>query len=253
VKNASWSPPSVSLSQTEAHLWCVFPETLTDPGLLQDYHDLMCPEERAQQQRFHFEKGRHEYLVTRALVRTVLSRYVNVDPRTWRFQQNAYGKPQIAHPQGTLPLCVNLSHTNGLIVCLVALDREVGVDVEDMERLGMTVEIADRFFSRAEVSALLALPVETQRSRFFEYWTLKEAYIKARGMGLSLPLEQFSFHLEMNRPVRISFDPRLEDDPRSWQFAQFRLTSRHIVAVGIRRGVGPDLDIQVRWTVPLVF
>ena len=241
------------MNQTEAHLWYVFPDALTDPELLDSYQDLLCPEERAQQQRFHFEKGRHEYLVTRALVRTVLSRYVNVDARTWRFQQNVYGKPQIAHPLVALPLCFNLSHTNGLIVCLVALDKEIGVDVEDVERPGMMVQAAERFFSRSEVSALRALPKRAQRHRFFEYWTLKEAYIKARGMGLSLPLEQFSFHLEINRLVQISFDPRLGDDPRSWQFARFLLTARHMAAVGIRRGVGPDLDIRVRSTVPLVF
>jgi len=220
--------------------------------LLDAYYQLLCSEEREQHRRFRFAKGRHEYLVTRALVRTVLSHYVAVDPRTWQFEKNAYGKPAIAYPHGILPLSFNLSNTNGLIVCLVALDREVGVDVEDMERPGETVEIADRFFSPAEVAALRALPIEAQRDRFFAYWTLKEAYIKARGMGLSLPLEQFSFHLAVGHPVRISFDPRLEDNPNSWQFAQFRPTSRHVIAVAIRRGADPDLTIQIHQTLPLV-
>jgi 4'-phosphopantetheinyl transferase len=253
MKPSPQSLPLLPLERREAHLWYVFPKALTDPVLLDAYHDLMCPEERVQQRRFYFEKGRHEYLVTRALVRTTLSRYVKLDPRMWRFAKNAYGRPEIAHPQGILPLGFNLSHTDGLIVCLVALDREVGVDVEDTERPGMTVEIANQFFSPAEVKALQALPVSAQRHRFFEYWTLKEAYIKARGMGVSLPLEQFSFHLKAGRPVRISFDPRLQDDPLSWQFVQFRPTPRHMMAVAIRRGADSDLNIRVRQAVPLVF
>src|SRR5215475_1871427 len=160
MRSTPWSPPFLSLKQTEAHLWTVFPDTLTDPELLTAYHDLMCSEEREQQQRFRFEKGRHEYLVTRALIRTTLSRYVQVDPRGWRFRKNAYGKPEIAVPSEILPLCFNLAHTDGLIVCLVALEREVGIDVESMTRPGETVEIADRFFSPAEVLALRALPVD---------------------------------------------------------------------------------------------
>lgn len=240
------------LATTETHLWQVFPDTLRDPGLLRSYYALMCPEECVQHQRFRFEKGRHEYLVTRALVRTVLSRYADVDPYAWRFSKNAYGRPEIAAPQGLLQLRFNLSHTDGLIVCLVALDREIGVDVENMTRRGETVEIADRFFSPIEATTLRALPEASQRYRFFEYWTLKEAYIKARGMGISLPLEQFSFLLDTNQPVRIAFDPRLADDPASWQFQQFRPTPRHQMAVAIRRKNEPDLAIRIKQTVPLV-
>ena len=177
MRSTRWSVPLLPLSRGEAHLWYVFPEELTDPGLLSVYQQLMCPEERSQQQRFRFTKGRHEYLVTRALVRTTLSRYVAVDPQAWRFEKTPYGKPTIAYPKGIPPLSFNLSHTDRLIVCLVALDREVGVDVEDIERAGETVEVADRFFSPAEVATLRALPAQSQRRRFFEYWTLKEAYI----------------------------------------------------------------------------
>jgi len=136
---------------------------------------------------------------------------------------------------------------------LVALEREVGVDVEDVDRPGETVEIADQFFSPTEVAALRAVPVAAQRYRFFQYWTLKESYIKARGMGLSIPLDQFSFQLEANQPIRITFDPRLNDDPGRWQFAQFRLTPRHLTAAAIPRGPDPDLTIQLRQTVPLVY
>lgn len=252
VGGSSCSFSLLPLDQTEAHLWYTFSNELLTPDLLTAYQALMCPEEHAQWQRFHFEKERYEFLLRCALIRTTLSRYANVAPQTWRFQKNAYGKPQIAYPQDIPSLHFNLSHTNGLVVCLVALSREVGIDVEDIQRPGETVGIADHYFSASEIAALHALPIEARHRRFFEYWTLKEAYIKARGMGLSLPLEQFSFHINGDQLVRVSFDPRLEDDPLSWQFALFRPTRHHIMAVAIRREAGHDLDIQVRRTVPLV-
>ncbi len=133
---------------------------------------------------------------------------------------------------------------------MVAKDLEIGVDVEDTERKSETVGVADRFFSPREVAALHALPEAAQRGRFFDYWTLKEAYIKARGMGLAIPLDQFSFLLDGAPPIRIAFDPRLGDDAATWQFERFTLTARHRTAVAIRR-TGADLRVVVRATVPL--
>src|SRR6185295_18612851 len=120
--------------------------------------------------------------------RTTLSHYAAVDPTAWQFARNRRGRPEISGPLGVAPLRFNLSNTAGLIACLVTLGVDVGVDVEDTHRRGETVRIANRFFSASEVAALEALPPERQRQRFFEYWTLKESYIKARGMGLAIPL-----------------------------------------------------------------
>ena len=146
----------------------------------------------------------------------------------------------------------NLSNTYGLIACAVTLDRELGVDVEDTERPGETVSIADGFFSRQEIAALRALPPDRQRSRFFDYWTLKEAYIKARGMGLAIPLDQFSFSLDDGPRIGVAFDPALGDDASTWQFEQFALSPRHRTSAAVRRGPGPDLRFVVRRTVPLL-
>ncbi|WP_437979856.1 4'-phosphopantetheinyl transferase family protein [Sorangium sp. So ce117] len=234
-----------------AHLWYVFCDSARDEALLEAYHRLMAPDEAAQQARFLFAENRHEYLLTRALVRTVLSKYANVAPEAWSFVRNEFGRPQIAGPPGVPPIRFNLSNTRGLIACLVALDRDVGVDVEDTERASSAVDIADRFFSPGEVRALRALPPERQRARFFEYWTLKESYIKARGMGLAIPLDQFSFHLDDGPAIGISFDPRLGDDRSAWQFALYQPSARHTMAAAIRSGGGPALSIELRETVPL--
>ncbi|WP_437669599.1 4'-phosphopantetheinyl transferase family protein [Sorangium sp. So ce131] len=242
----------LELGPDVAHLWYVFSDPVRDEALLAAYHRLMAPDEAAQQARFVFPEHRHEYLLTRALVRAVLSKYAPVAPEAWTFVRNAHGRPQIAGPPGVPPLRFNLSNTRGLIACLVAMDRDVGVDVEDTERAGGAVDIADRFFSPAEVRALRALPEARRRARFFEYWTLKESYIKARGLGLAIPLDHFSFHLDDGPEIGISFDPRLDDDRAAWQFALYRPSARHTMAAAIRRGGDPPLSIELKETVPLL-
>jgi 4'-phosphopantetheinyl transferase len=240
------------LPRGEVHLWHVDPEGITDPALLDAYHDLLSADERERQQRFRFARDRHRHVVTRALVRTLLSRYAAVDPRAWVFRTNRHGRPEIARPRGVPALRFNVSHTSGMIVCGLALGRDVGVDVEDTTRRSSTIAIADRYFSPAEVADLRAVPPARQRAAFWEYWTLKESYIKARGMGLALPLGRFSFHLGDPGAIRISFDPRLPDDPASWQFRVFRPNARHVVAVAFRRQAGEEaVDVRIRAVVPL--
>jgi 4'-phosphopantetheinyl transferase len=234
----------------EVHLHYLLDADVTDAALLAAYEALLSPDERTRRARYLFEHSRREYLLTRALVRTTLSRYAPVAPAAWTFRANDYGRPEVARADlGWLRF--NLSNTRGLIVCAVARDREIGADVEDTTRAGETVDIADRFFSAAEVAALRALPEGAQRGRFFDYWTLKEAYIKARGMGLSIPLDQFGFLLEDGAPIRIAIDPALGDDASTWQFAQLELSPEHRAAVAVRRGAGPDLRVVARRTVPL--
>jgi 4'-phosphopantetheinyl transferase len=242
----------LELPTNEAHLWIAHPDAISDPGLLHRYASLLTQDELAKQQRFVFPEGRHECLVTRALVRTVLSAYAPVDARDWRFVANGYGCPAIAHPREYSSLRFNLSHTRGMIVCAVAGGRDVGVDVEAVDRRGQTVEIAEQYFSPSELAGLRAQPADAQRARFFELWTLKEAYIKARGMGLSIPLDQFSFRLRTGEPIGVELDPRLADDAASWQFAALRPTRRHLVALALRRRDDPELSVVVRDTVPLL-
>lgn len=238
--------------ETEAHLWIARPGEIRDPELLLGYDALLTLDEREKVSRYRFEKDRHTSLVTRALVRTVLSRYAEASPGDWRFVANVYGRPEIQEPREERSLRFNLSHTEGLVVCLVSRDREVGVDVEDRTRGGDLLDIADRFFSPFEVKALRALPPEEQMDRFFFYWTLKESYIKARGMGLALSLSAFSFDLDSpGSGIRVFFDPSLEDDPGRWQFSAMSYGRRHAIAAGVESKRDRDVRIVVRETVPL--
>ncbi len=179
--------------------------------------------------------------MTRALVRTVLSQYIDVSPKSWKFQANAYGKPEIVQPAAGRSLRFSLANTDGLVTCAVALGRDIGVDAEMIDSTVETDEIADYFFAPTEVVALRALPPAEQRYRFFEFWTLKEAYIKARGLGLSLPLEKFAFVAPKGKPIEIVFDSSLlddeglVDDPRNWHFSLSRPIKSHLIAVALAR------------------
>ncbi len=239
--------------ETEAHLWIARPSEIRDPELLAAYDDLMTADEREKVSRFRFEKDRHTSVVTRALVRTSLSRYADVSPEDWRFVANQYGRPEIDEPREARALRFNLSHTDGLVVCLVSRGRDVGVDVEDRTRGGNLLDVADRFFSPLEVKALRALPLEEQMDRFFLYWTLKESYIKARGMGLSISLSAFSFELDSpGRGIRILFDPDFEDESGRWRFSALSYGRRHAIATGVESTSAREPSIVLRETVPLI-
>jgi 4'-phosphopantetheinyl transferase len=224
----------------EAHLYTVRLSEASDPALLAAYRDLLSPEEQARGDRYLFERNRHEHVVAHALKRLCLSRYAPVAPRAWRFAIGERGKPEIEAPPS--PLRFNLSHTDGLVACLVARDADVGVDVETVARGTDMAGVASRFFAEPEVEALLALPAQAHKRRFFEYWTLKEAYIKARGLGLAIPLGDFWFTLAPPAQPVIGFAPALEDRPDRWRFFQgFLEPSFQLAAAVEATGIEPRL------------
>lgn len=248
------SPPPLQsplpLPEGEVHVWFAEPGEVTDPRYVDAYLRLLDAQERDKYRRFHFERHRWLYLVSHALVRVTLSRYAPVAPEAWSFVTNEYGRPEVLGER--LPrLRFNLSHTEGMALLAVTVDADLGADVEDTGRPGRMVDLADSFFAPEEVSALRARPEPLQRERFFEFWTLKEAYIKARGAGLSIPLRDFAFHLSPGQPPRISFDPRLADTPEAWSFVQLRPSARHLAALAVRQPGGRPLSVRCWRTMPL--
>lgn len=210
-------------------IWCAFCDSITDAVLLERYRRLLTDAERSQQARFHFESDRHRYLITRALLRTTLSRYADMAPEDWTFVSNAHGRPAIANA-GITGLTFNLSHSRKLVVLAVAWHCELGIDTEDLLIRSPPLEIADRFFAPEEVASLRALPEDRRLQRFFQYWTLKESYIKARGRGLSLPLDQFAFHFADTDQVRLTVQPQLQDAADNWDFWQWWVQSERVAA-----------------------
>jgi 4'-phosphopantetheinyl transferase len=191
---------------------------------------LLSEGEKQRLARFKFERDRRLFLMAHALLRVTLSRYANVEPCAWQFRAGSYGRPEIAHPPSRLRF--SLSHTPGLAACAIILDREIGLDVEDTSR-GAPIDVAERFFSPMEARQVHSAPLKARATRLFQYWTLKEAYIKARGMGLSLPLDRFTMYEDAEDTWRITFEPPLNDDPGRWQFWSSSVTDNHQAALAI--------------------
>ncbi len=214
------------------------------PDTVERLWHLMTEGERARCLRLVRDADRRTFAITRALVRHSLSRYGPTAPADWRFVTNQHQCPFVEPEQaGAPPLQFNLSHTSGLVALAVTRGHRVGVDVERVSRV-VDLAVADRHFARTEVRDLRALPVAEQPVAFFEYWTLKEAYIKARGMGLALPLGAFAFTLQPPRPPSIAFVPAFDDLPSRWQFWQTWPTPRHRLSLAIERE-GDDLPVTL--------
>ncbi len=242
---------SIELGPGDVDIWCCFYDDVRDPELLAAYEALMAPDERVRHRRLIFARHRLQFLVTRALCRWALSRYAPVAPGAWCFASGAHGKPAITAPVVRPQIWFNLSNTQGLVACAVSAAHEfLGVDVEAVDRKTDLHGLAERFFAAREADALHALAAEQRRERFFSYWTLKESYIKACGLGLRIPLGQFAFDLEDGMPIGVSFDPRLKDDPSHWRFALLRASAEHLLAVGAKVGPGAPMRLRMATCIP---
>lgn len=181
------------IGRNEVHIWRADLDRMAErmPDLLRT----LTPDEREKAGRFRFQKDRDRFVVARGLLRAILGGYLQVRPHQLRFIYGAHGKPSLPSEFGGGALQFNLSHSQGQALYAVAHRRQVGVDIEQVRSDFTCLEIARRFFSSCEVDALRSLPPEEQTEAFFNCWTRKEAYIKARGEGLSLPLDQFNVSL----------------------------------------------------------
>lgn len=214
------------------------------------YLQLLSEAERMRWQRFVAENARLQYLVSRALVRTTLSRYADVPQHAWQFEANRYGRPYVSQPHGFRKIQFNLSNTTGLVVCAVAEDCEIGIDVENFARDLDTDALAPSVFAPMELTDLFAQSTpDGRRNRFFSYWTLKEAYIKARGMGLSLPLDSFWFNLAGPSPL-LQVTDRCGDQPERWRFYQYAPTAQHRMALAAAAPRGVEPAIRLHWITP---
>jgi len=233
-------------------LWYVSVERADSAEPLRRYRAMLAPEEKEREGRLVRERDRRLFLISRALVRTTLSRYAPVAPAAWRFAPGAQGKPEIVDPDGLPPLRFNLTHTAGLVACAVALGHEVGVDAEKRDRRIACPGLAQRVLSRGEAAFLERLPEEERREAFLDLWTLREAYAKARGAGILRSLgDVLSFRLAPGAEPAVSFGADWPDDPARWRFFRLRPGGRHCCAVAVGCPNPADLSLRVRESVPL--
>lgn len=248
---------SAARHAAEVQLWRFFYDDTWDAALATAFDALITPQERQRVQAFRFEKHQRQCLAARALVRTVLSQHApEVAPADWRFGADAKGKPFVAQPLAR-GLHFNLAHTEGLVVCAVShrLSR-LGVDAEAFGRQVDATDIAASHFAPSENALLHSLPPARQHQAFLRLWSLKEAFIKATGDGLSTSLRGFSFGIQPNTSTApapespaIRFEAPSPEQAGHWRFAQWG-GDRFVVALGADTG-GLPLACRVFDTVPL--
>jgi 4'-phosphopantetheinyl transferase len=217
-------PPSAN----QIHLWLI-------DAVMPNEQQAGCLSASEQARYVHIRAPRTklQYWQTRWAIRHALSCYApEVAPQDWQFSRNAYGRPALQAPSLAFPIDFNISHTRGALVMAFTARGAVGVDVEYTQRQCRALAVAQRYFSASEVADLRGLPAEQQRARFFDLWTLKEAYIKACGMGLAIPLGSFSFNFAAPE-IAIAFDSRRDDSPARWRFWQLPLSPTHQLALAL--------------------
>jgi 4'-phosphopantetheinyl transferase len=190
-------------------------------------------EEREQRRRFRRAEDRELYALAHILLRVSLSQHAPVPPEGWSFVRGAYGKPELAPPLAKATgLHFSLAHSAATAVCAIRSDAPVGIDVEPVDRPIDPVELADVVLGPSEKKALLELEDDARRRHFLALWTLKEAYVKAIGLGLTFSVTDCMFDLEQ---PKVRFASHVADDPAAWWFDQVLLDGRDFVSVAARR------------------
>ena len=188
----------LSLSSGTVDIWHISIEPPLDK--IAEARALLSPDELERAARFHFDIHRNRYIAGRAALRTILAQYLGLSAKALAFVYGEKGKPALASHVNTRRLQFNLSHSHDRALLGVTIGSTLGVDIERINLEFGTDEIATHFFSSFEVDTLLAVPKPERGATFFSCWTRKEAYIKAVGEGLSLPLDSFD----------VAFGPRVE-------------------------------------------
>ncbi len=222
---AAWWLP---LDQIEEAHWPRLSSLLTDA-------------ERERAERFHFERDKLVYIAAHALCRGLLSYCMGPPPQTWRFSVGDHGKPELICPPEGPRLRINISHTRGLAAAALTAENDIGVDVEWLQRNAPVDDLAKRMFAKKECRTLASAPEAAKLDTFLTFWTLKEAYVKAIGKGLSQPLDSFAFNLDQ---LGVEFDDRLADDPATWHFERHRPGPEHLMALAIRHPDKSRLSIE---------
>jgi 4'-phosphopantetheinyl transferase len=229
----------------EVHIWTASREAPDD--VVAAMRSLLDPDELKRADRFTFPRDRRQFAVGRGLLRTILGRYLDRPPESLRFVANAHGKPGF-DPRMDLDSSIrfNLAHSGDQVVYALADGREIGVDIERIRPDFGGLAIAERFFAPGEVAALQALPEASRGLAFFHGWTRKEAYIKAKGKGLALPLDEFEVAIDPDQPASLLSTLPDPTEASRWSLVELPAGPGYVAAVCVegsgwtlRRGTWP--------------
>ena len=212
-RDASW-PARMHIGQHQVHLWS---------SDLSEY-DAVVPlsyladEERARHQRFYFEPDKRQFALSHTMLRSVLSLYTGIPADQIEYCKTGNGKPGLVDCGEAGDLRFNLSHSGNRCLLGIVRDYEIGVDVEYRKPVRRFDGLVRRCFDPVERASLAQLDVQAQQRRFYDYWTLKEAVIKACGRGLTMPLQKFGFRFagKDESSLSVTFDPSLDEAAASW-------------------------------------
>jgi 4'-phosphopantetheinyl transferase len=228
------APDGLELRPGEAHIWAVSIDISAAEA--EALRPLLSDDEIQRADRFHFDRHRSRFIAARAGLRTVLARYLGAEPASLRFAYEHFGKPYLDRRDGRPPLEFNLSHSADLALIGVCLSKRIGIDIEHRVQERATLDIARNFFAAEEVAALEGLPPESQTAGFFACWTRKEAYIKARGEGISLGLDTFAVTLAPGEPPRLIRSALGELERKRWLVRNLDVHPGYAAALVIEQG-----------------
>jgi 4'-phosphopantetheinyl transferase len=243
-----WFPPPerLSLGSGAVHVWRASLDL--SHWQIARFRDSLDDDERSRADRFYFSRDRERFIVARGVLRALLSRYLNRAPASLSFSYSIHGKPSLVSESGADKIRFNLSHSHGTALYAVTCGREIGVDLEFIRCDLEAEQIAERFFSRREIVTLRALPLHLRKCAFFLCWTRKEAYIKARGEGLSMPLDQFDVSLIPGEPATLLSTQPDTDEALRWSLRNLTPASGYAAALA---AAGRDWTLSC-WQWPAV-
>jgi len=223
------APHEAVLASDYVHVWRA---DLDQPAWrIQQLAQTLSTDEQERAERYRFEHLQRRFIVGRGVLRAILSHYLRVMPAQIQFRYGPQGKPRLAEPLTTLHF--NLAHSHELALYAVTQDRAIGVDIEHVRPLDRAEQLAERFFSAQEAAALRAVPPDQRLEAFFICWTRKEAYIKARGGGLSIPLNQFDVSLAPGEPARLVASRIDRRDPDRWSLYALAPAPAYLATIAV--------------------
>ncbi len=226
------------LSDDDVHVWRA---DLNLPAWrLQKLAETLSSEEQQRAERFYFEQDKKHFTAGRGLLRTILGRYLNLDPSQLEFSYSSRGKPALVNTNTPEALCFNLSHSNGLALYAVTRSRSIGIDLEHVRSMPDAEKLAKRFFSPHEYAVISTLLPEQKQEAFFNAWTRKEAYLKATGDGLA-GLEQVEVSLIPGEPAALLSIQGDRQATSRWSLYQLTPAPGYVAALAVE---GHDWNLE---------
>ena len=231
-------PRTLVLPDGEVHVWRAALDDTKSQA--RDFEQILSNEERDRAARFSSARDREHFTVARAMLRLIVGKYLSIEPRQLQLTRGPHGKPALATERGANALRFNSSRSGELALCAIARGRDVGVDVEHVRAdLDLDVDqIAERFFSPRELATFRVLPPERKQQAFFTCWVRKEAYLKATGDGLAIPLESFSVSFSEGDPAALLDVPGHPEHPSEYSLWELDPGPSYVAALAAETGIG---------------